>query len=139
MFFTCKNFMCSGFTWEQNLLQEMVCVCGGGEGWGKGYGGLAAPLPPFSYGSALLDISESDIMTTFQNRRYVNGIREIYIKLLSMNVGRNNVCSIIESVFEQFTNIRLAGLIPSPATTRNTCKDSSSSVNCGKRKFNISL
>ena len=113
-----------------------VCVWGGG-GVEEGVWWTGGPPPP--YGSALLDISESDIVTTFQNRRYVNGIREIYIKLLSMNVGRNNVCSIIESVFEQFTNIRLAGLIPSPATTRNTCKDTSSSVSCGKRKFNISL
>ena len=60
---------------------------------------------------ALLDISESDMVTTFENGMYVNGIREIYIKLLAMNVGRNNVRPIIESVLEQFTNIRLAGLL----------------------------
>ena len=38
---------------------------------------------------------------------------------LDMNVGRNNVRPIIESVLEQFTNIRLAGPLPSPATTGN--------------------
>ena len=68
---------------------------------------------------ALLDISESDMVPTFENGRYVNGIREIYIKLLGMNVGRNNVRPIIESVLEQFSNIRLAGPLPSPATTGN--------------------
>ena len=30
---------------------------------------------------ALLDINESDIATTVENGKYVNGIREIYIKL----------------------------------------------------------
>ena len=30
---------------------------------------------------ALLDINESDIATTIENGKYVNGIREIYIKL----------------------------------------------------------
>ena len=34
-----------------------------------------------------------------------------------MNVRRNNVCPILESVLEQFTNVRLAGPLPSPATT----------------------
>ena len=68
---------------------------------------------------ALLDISESDTVTTFESGRYVNGIREIYIKLLGMNVGRNNVRPVIESVLEQFTNIRLEGPLPSAATTGN--------------------
>ena len=27
MFFTCKNFMCSNFTWEKRLLQEIVGGC----------------------------------------------------------------------------------------------------------------
>ena len=68
----------------------------------------------------MLDISESDTVTTFENGRYVNGIREIYIKLLGMNVGRNNVRPVIGSVLEQFTNIRLEGLFPpSAATTGN--------------------
>ena len=67
----------------------------------------------------ILDISESDMVTTFENERQVNGIREVYIKLLGTNVGRNNVQPIIESVLEQFTNIRLAGPLPSPETTRN--------------------
>ena len=41
MFFTCKNFMFSDFTWKKNiLLQEMVG--GGGEGTG------APPAHPFS-------------------------------------------------------------------------------------------
>ena len=68
---------------------------------------------------ALLDISESDTVTTFESGRYVNGIREIYIKLLGMNVGQNNVRPVIESVLEQFTNIRLEGPLPSAATTGN--------------------
>ena len=49
---------------------------------------------------ALLDISESDAVVTFENGRYVNRIREIYIKILSMNVERNDVCPVIESVLE---------------------------------------
>ena len=44
----------------------------------------------------LLDISESDAVTTFENETYVNGITEIFIKLLGMNVGRNNVGPVIE-------------------------------------------
>ena len=36
-----------------------------------------------------------------------------------MNVGQNNVCPVIQSVLEQFTNIRLQGPLPSAATTRN--------------------
>ena len=41
MFFTCKNFMCSNFTWEKILLQEMV-----GEGGGGGGGPTPPPPPP---------------------------------------------------------------------------------------------
>ena len=67
---------------------------------------------------ALLYINESDMVTTFENGRYVNGITKIYIKLFSINVGRN-VCPIIGSVLEKFTNIRLAGPLLSPATTGN--------------------
>ena len=67
---------------------------------------------------ALLYINESDMVTTFKNGRYVNGITKIYIKLFGINVGRN-VCPIIGSVLEQFTNIRLAGPLLSPATTGN--------------------
>ena len=67
----------------------------------------------------MLDISESDMVTTFKNGKYFNGIREIYIKFLGMNVGWNNVHPIIESVLEQFTNLRLAGPLFSPPTTGN--------------------
>ena len=67
---------------------------------------------------ALLYINDSDMVTTFENGRYVNGITKIYIKLFGINVGRN-VCPIIGSVLEQFTNIRLAGPLLSPATTGN--------------------
>ena len=66
----------------------------------------------------LLDISESDAVT-IENETYVNGIREIFIQLLGMNVGRNNVGPVIKSVLEQFTNIHLEGLLPSAATTGN--------------------
>ena len=45
------------------------------------------------------------------------------MKLLGMNVGRNNVRPIIESVLEQFINIRLAGPLPSPATTGNIIEE----------------
>ena len=53
----------------------------------------------------LLDISESVTVTTFENERYVNGIREIYIKLLGINVGQNHVRPVTESILERFTNI----------------------------------
>ena len=68
---------------------------------------------------ALLDISESDTVAPFESGRYFNGIREIYIKLLGMNVGPNNVRPVIESVLEQFTNISLEGPLPSAAATGN--------------------
>ena len=68
---------------------------------------------------ALLEISESETVTTFENERYVHGIREIYIKLLGMNVGWNNVRPVIECVLEQFTNIWLEELLPSSTTTGN--------------------
>ena len=64
----------------------------------------------------LLGISESDMVTFFENGKHCNVIRYIYMKLLGMNVGHNNVCPIIEPVLEQFINIRLAGPLPSPAT-----------------------
>ena len=66
---------------------------------------------------ALLDISESDRVVTFENGRYVNGIREIYIKLLGMNVGQNNVHPVISSVLEKFTNINLEGPLSAAAAT----------------------
>ena len=72
---------------------------------------------------ALLDISESDTVATFENGRYVNGIREIYIKLLGMNVGRNNVRLVIELVLEQFTNMQLERTLSSAATTGNLFAD----------------
>ena len=68
---------------------------------------------------ALLDINESDMVTTFKSGRYVNGIREIYIRLLGINVGWNNVRPVIESVFQQCTNICLEGPLPSAVTTGN--------------------
>ena len=65
----------------------------------------------------LRDISESDAITASESGRCVNGIRENSIKLLGMNVGRNNVCPVIESVLELFTNKQLEG--PPAATTGN--------------------
>ena len=47
MFFTCKNFTCSDFTWEKNFASgNGVCVGGGECVWG----GVAPPLPPFPFG-----------------------------------------------------------------------------------------
>ena len=68
---------------------------------------------------ALLDISESDAVATFKNGRYVNRIREIYIKILGVNVEWNDVCPVIESVLEQFTNICFKGPLPYTATAGN--------------------
>ena len=67
----------------------------------------------------LLDISESNTVATFESGRYVNRSREIYIKLLGINVGRNNVRPFIESFLEQVLNIRLEGSLPSAAATGN--------------------
>ena len=59
MFFTCKNFMFSDFTWKKNiLLQEMVR--GAERGW--------RPLPPFSYGPEYVS---TDSIRTF------TGIQEL--------------------------------------------------------------
>ena len=95
---------------------------------------------------ALSDISQFDLVTTFENGRYVSGIREIYIKLLSMNVGRNNVEPIIESVLEQFTKYKVSRATSFTRNNRelicrslNNSKNSASSGNCGKQKFNIEL
>ena len=55
------------------------------------------------------------MVTNFESARYVNGIREIYIKILGMNVGWINVRPVIESVLEQFTNIPTEGPLPSAA------------------------
>ena len=68
---------------------------------------------------ALFDISESDTVVTFENGRCVNRIREIYIKLLAINVGQNNVRPVIESLLEQFLNIRLEGPLLSAAIAGN--------------------
>ena len=48
---------------------------------------------------ALLAITEYDMVTTFGNGKYVNGIGDIYIKLLDMNAERNNFHSIIQRDF----------------------------------------
>ena len=65
----------------------------------------------------LRDISESDAIKASESGRSVNGIRESSIKLLGRNVGRSNVCQVIESVLELFTNKQLEG--PPAATTGN--------------------
>ena len=82
---------------------------------------------------ALLDISESDTVTTFESGSYVNGIREIYIKLLGMNVGWNNVYPIIEPVLEHFSSNNREFICRRP----NTGKNSSSNDNC--RKFQLCI
>ena len=66
----------------------------------------------------LRDISESDAIKASESGRCVNGIRENSIKLLGRNVGRSNVCQVIESVLELFTNKQLEG--PPAATTGNS-------------------
>ena len=51
---------------------------------------------------ALLAITEYDMVTTFGNGKYVNGIGDIYIKLLDMNAERNNFHSIIQLVLYKY-------------------------------------
>ena len=43
----------------------------------------------------LLDFSETPVVKTFENGKYVDSIRELYIKLFSLNVGRNNVKTVL--------------------------------------------
>ena len=64
-----------------------------------------------------LDICDSPVVSTFENGRYTDEIRELYINLLNMRVGRNNVGKIIETVLSSLTNVTLDGPLPSAATT----------------------
>ena len=49
------------------------------------------------YLQELLDLIESPVVTTYEKGKYVDSIREEYIKLLNMKVGRN-VKEVIETV-----------------------------------------
>ena len=71
----------------------------------------------------LLDISESNTVTTFGSGRYVNEFRDIYIKILGMNVGWDNVRPVPESFLEQYTKIRLEKPSPSAVATGNLFAD----------------
>ena len=65
----------------------------------------------------LLNFTESPIVTTFADGKYVDSIREVYIKLLSMNVGRGKVEEVIKTVLGGLTNVTIDGPLPSAALT----------------------
>ena len=69
MFFTCKNFMCSNFTWEKILLQEMV---------GEGGGGLVPPTSPLSLrscNSILFHYTKVWILTEYYSNVWILAVR----------------------------------------------------------------
>ena len=65
----------------------------------------------------LIDFMESPTVSTFANGRYTDAIRETYIKLLSMNVGRNNVGPVIKTVLKDLAGITIEERLPSAALT----------------------
>lgn len=65
----------------------------------------------------LLNFMESPTVTTFSDGKYVDAIREVYIKLLSMNVGRGKVEEVIKTVLGGLTNVTINGPLPSAALT----------------------
>ena len=69
------------------------------------------------YLQELLDLTESPVVTTYEKGKYVDSIRQVYIKLLNMKVGRNNVKEVIETVLGDLTNVMIDGPLPSAALT----------------------
>ena len=56
-------------------------------------------------------------MTAFADGKYVDSIREVYMKLSSMNVGRGKVEEVIKTVLGGLTNVTIDGPLPSAALT----------------------
>ena len=50
------------------------------------------------YLQELLDLTGSLVVTQYEKGKYADSIRQVYIKLLNMKVGRNNVKEVIETV-----------------------------------------
>ena len=59
------------------------------------------------YLQELLDLAESPVVATCEKRKYVDLIRQLYIILLNMKVGRNNVKEVIETVLGDLTNVMM--------------------------------
>ena len=65
----------------------------------------------------VVNFLEQPVVKTFEGGRYVDSVREVYIKLLSMNVGRNKVEGVIKTVLNDLAGISVEGPFPSAALT----------------------
>ena len=68
------------------------------------------------YLQELLDLTDSPVVTTYEKGKYVDSIRQVYMKL-NMKVGRNNIKKVIETVLCDLTNAMIDGPLPSAALT----------------------
>ena len=65
----------------------------------------------------MINFMEGDrTVTTFHEGRYSDNVREVYMKLLNLNIGRNNVESVIRTVLQKLANLDI-GRLPSRALT----------------------
>ena len=65
----------------------------------------------------LLDLTESPVVTTNEKSKYVDFMRQVYIKLLNMKVRKNNVQEVIETVLGDLTNVIIDGPLSAAAIT----------------------
>ena len=65
----------------------------------------------------MLDLTESPVVTTYEKGKYVDSIRQVYIKLLNIKVGRNNVKEVIETLLGDLRHVMVDGPLPSAELT----------------------
>ena len=72
------------------------------------------------YLQELLDLTEPLVVTTYEKGKYIDSIRQVYIKLIKMKDGRKNVKEVAETVLvieTDLTNVIIDGALPSAALT----------------------
>ena len=63
------------------------------------------------------NLTETPVVATYEKGKCVDSIRQIYIKLLNMKVGWNNVKEVMETVLGDLANVIIDGPLPSAALT----------------------
>ena len=69
------------------------------------------------YLNELLDLTESPVVTAYEKSKQLDSIRQVYLKLLKIKVGRNKNQEVIEIVLDDLTNVIIDGPVPSAALT----------------------
>ena len=55
----------------------------------------------------LLDSIDAKKLNSFENGRYMNDMRQVIIKLYSMNISTRNICPAIKAVLEDLANVEV--------------------------------